>query len=130
MYEAGDYKTAISIYTRLIDDHNAKNPFIFYMRAKCYTNLGPKMLNKVREDLMRSESYLKKLHKANAYIMRLKVHYTHGVVEIGQGVDLDRAVYHFNEFDKVVKLFDSKRDIKRDMPEFENFQESATNYRK
>lgn len=129
LYDREDYKEAIAIYTRLIDDYNAKNPFIFYMRAKCYSNLGIKYLNKVREDLMRSETYLKKIHTPNGNIMRLKVHYTHGVVEVQQGADLERAVYHFNEFEKIVSILESKKETKRNMPEFDTFQENAAKYK-
>lgn len=98
------------------------------MRGKAYYQLGKKYINEARFDFMQADTMLAKVRKMNMYLMRLKIHYAHGLLELEHGADIQRALYHFNQFLSITELFQSKRDIRKQMPEFNELEESCNEH--
>ena len=124
----GNYKTACEICDELLDKYKAKNPFVYYMHGKSYYHLNKDNINIARHNFLVADHTLKKNTKVNALVMRLKVNYYFGLMEYESGSDLSRAQHHFEEFLKIVKLFTSKRDIWKNMPEFDEMEKNCKEY--
>lgn len=111
-----------------MEKYKSKNPFVLFMHGKSYYNLSKDNINIARHDYLVADHNLKKIDKTNALVMRLKVNYTFGIMEYESGSDLKRALHHFFEFLKIVDLFTSKREIWKNLPEFNDMEENCKNY--
>jgi hypothetical protein len=122
-FEEENYTEAVELYNDLIDNHGAKNPFMLYMRGKSYHNLETRAdINCARRDFIKADFALQKIRKANAFVMRLKIHYTHGLLEYEKGDNIIRALHHFQTFMRIIECFTSKREIRKQMPEFDDME--------
>lgn len=122
-----EYDEALSTLNKIIDEVGSGNPYYWYLRGKCHSNMGPTHLHSAREDLINCHRKLEKLNGENPLIMRFKADYISAILEVEHGCDLKRAEYYFLRFLEVKKKFD-KYKIKRDMPMFEDMITNAEKY--
>lgn len=128
-FEDEDYSTAIDSYSELIDKHNAQNPYLLYMRAKSYHQTETwDNINKARADYISADRKCSMKRTNNFCIMRLKINYSHGLLEYSSGDNIERALVHFLRFLEIVQYFTSKRDIRKQMPEFHDMEANCKAY--
>ena len=108
----------------IMSEYMANNPYYLYLRAKCYYNLGPKMINKARIDIAACCKRLDKIHKDTAFVMRIRVEYMAALIEYDQGENLERALFHYNKFFEYCSMF-SKPNLQKYLPEIGEMTSNA-----
>lgn len=121
------YEEAERVLSVIIDDEKANNPYHRYLRAKCYYNFGINYLSKARQDLAKVIRYTQKAMKQSGLVLLMKAHYVAGLLEVSFGSDQTRAIYHFEQFLSIVKLFTIRR-LEADVPEIKDMQDNAIDY--
>ena len=57
----------------------------------------------------------------------MRAHYISGILEVSSGADMQRTVFHFEQFLAILKLF-SIHKLKADVPDIKDMQDNAADY--
>lgn len=60
--------------------------------------MGPRNIDKARHDILRCLRAVERIHSEQAHMLRLRAEYTAGLIELDQGENPERALYHFTNF--------------------------------
>lgn len=120
------YDEAEKILTQLIEEYKAVNPYYRFLRAKCYFQMSPNLLNQARRDIFYTLSYTRSKYSKIALILRIKAEYTAAIIESQLGCDPKRAFYHYAQLGDLIGKYG--RTLRSDIEGLPTMAQNASDF--